>query len=93
MYPKFWIKTPHAPLGEQLIREFHHITTKGIDYPHKRTGAIPYLFPYEPGVYSPPQSGDRVQTLMREFIKWFYSGEPQGWDPVIQSYCRALLRC
>ena len=75
---------PHAPISEQLIREFHHITTKGIDYPHNVPGRY-RTFPVRAGAYSPPQSGDQVQTLMRGFIEWFYSGEPQGWDPVIRA--------
>ena len=75
---------PHVPLSEQLIREFHFITTKGIEYPHNVPGQY-RSFPVRAGTYSPPQTGERVQTLMREFIQWFHSSQPQSWDPIIQA--------
>ena len=75
---------PNVPLSERLIREFHYITTKEIDYPHNVPGQF-RTFPVRAGAYSPPQAGEQVQTLMREFIKWFYSGESQAWDPIIRA--------
>lgn len=74
----------HAPITERLIREFHFITTNGIDYPHNLPGEY-RAFPVHVGAYSPPQTGEEVQTLMNQFVDWFYSSVPLSWDPVIRA--------
>ena len=75
---------PQLPLTENLIKEFHFIITKGIDYPHNEPGSY-RSFPVHVGEYSPPESDKEIERLMGEFIDWFYSGEPQGWDSVIRA--------
>ncbi len=71
------------PLTEKLIRAIHRITTKDIDYSNN----IPSKYrthDVSVGSYLPPR-GEDVRTLMREFIKWFNSDAPVGWDPVVRA--------
>ena len=73
-----------TPLTEELIREIHERTTRGIDYPenmpgHYREG------PVRAGTYVPPQTGDEVRRLMSEFIRWFNEGPPRSWPAAVQA--------
>ncbi len=72
------------PLTEELIRQIHEQTTRGIDYPnnvpgHYREGSV------RAGTYVPPQTGDEIRRLMREFIRWFNEGPPRSWPAAIQA--------
>ena len=77
-------QSPQAPITERLMREFHYVTTKGIDYPHNVPGRY-RAFPVHVGAYSPPQTGEQVQSLMKQFVAWFYSSETLSWDPIIRA--------
>lgn len=75
---------PTTPLTEELIREIHERTTRGIDYPdntpgHYREHAV------RAGTYVPPRTGNEVRSLMAEFIRWFNEGAPRFWPAPVQA--------
>jgi Fic family protein len=76
-------RNPNMPLTEKLIRTIHRITTKDINYHNNIPGQY-RDHDVSAGSYLPPRSED-VKRLMREFIKWFNSGAPVAWDPVIRA--------
>jgi len=78
------LNRPDLPLTEKLICEIHRLTTEGIDYPGNEPGVY-RNHPVHAGTYVPPRTGEEVQRLMREFVKWFVEGEPQAWDPAIRA--------
>lgn len=73
----------NMPLTEKLVRALHRITTKGINYPNNTPGQY-RTHDLAVGSYLPPR-GEDVIRLMREFIKWFNSGPPANWDPIIRA--------
>jgi len=73
----------NLPLTEKLIRKIHEITTKGIDYQDNIPGKY-RTHDVHAGSYLPP-GGKDVGELMREFIKWFNTGVPRAWDPIIRA--------
>jgi Fic family protein len=75
-------RRPNCPLTENLIRKLHSITTRGIDYPYNVPGEY-RNFPVYAGTYVPPEGGEKVQLLMREFVAWYNEGLPTSWDPII----------
>lgn len=77
-------KNPTAPISEALILRFHRILTQGINYPHNEPGRY-RNHSVVVGAYRPPQTGERVRQLMAEFIRWFNSGAPESWDPVLRA--------
>lgn len=76
-------RDPHIPLTEKLICAIHRITTKDIDYLDNIPGKY-RTHDVSVGSYSPP-SGKDVRKLMREFIQWFNTDAPLGWDPIIRA--------
>lgn len=74
---------PNMPLTEKLVRTIHRITTKDINYPNNTAGKY-RTHDVSAGSYLPPR-GEDVKKLMREFIKWFNSGTPAAWDPIIRA--------
>jgi len=76
-------RDPNLPLTEKLVRNIHKITTKGIDYPDNIPGKY-RTRDVHAGSYIPPR-GEDVRKLMREFIRWFNSGAPTAWDPIIRA--------
>lgn len=74
---------PDRPLSEQLIKDIHNLTTRGIDYPGNRPGHY-RAGPVRAGTYLAPDA-DAVPRLMQEFIEWFHEGPPRGWPPAIQA--------
>ena len=77
-------KDPTAPISEALILQFHRILTQGIDYPHNEPGRY-RNHSVVAGAYRPPETGDQVRRLMAEFLRWFNSGPPTSWDPVLMA--------
>lgn len=75
-------RTPNCLLTEELIRNLHKITTKGINYERNVPGKY-RTFPVLAGNYIPPQDGDDIRKLMAEFVSWFNEGQPKAWDPII----------
>ena len=75
---------PNMPITEELIKEFHFITTRGIDYANNVPGQYRSV-PVHAGQYSPPDNAQDISTLMREFLQWFNTGLPKSWDPVIRA--------
>lgn len=75
---------PDTPLTEQLICKMHQITTKDIDYPNNTPGKY-RTYAVSAGSYTPPQTGEEVSRLMKEFIHWFDKGEPASWPPIIRA--------
>ena len=73
-----------TPLTEELIREIHERTTRGIDYPNNIPGRY-REGPVRAGTYVPPQTGDEVRRLMSEFIRWFNEGPPRSWPASVQA--------
>lgn len=76
-------RDPNIPLTERLIRAIHRITTKDIDYPNNIPGQY-RTHDVSVGSYLPPR-GEDVKKLMKEFIRWFNSGAPVAWDPIIRA--------
>jgi len=76
-------RNPNCILDENLIRTFHKILTKDIDY-EKNTPGDYRTFPVRAGDYIAPP-GDRVQDLIEGFIAWFNRGEPLEWDPILRT--------
>ncbi len=76
-------RDPNIPLTERLIRTIHRITTKDIDYPDNIPGQY-RTHDVSVGSYLPPR-GEDVKKLMKEFIRWFNSGAPVAWDPIIRA--------
>lgn len=77
-------REPQAPLTEQLIREFHAILTQGINYEHNEPGRY-RNHRVTVGRYVPPETGDDVRRLMREFVEWFNTGERTHWNPIVRA--------
>lgn len=75
---------PKPPLSEALIRRIHRVTTQGIPYPQNTPGEY-RTHAVTAGSYIPPRTGHQVRTLMAEFVKWFNSGAPREWDPIIRA--------
>ena len=75
---------PQAPLTEQLIRDFHATLTQGINYVHNEPGRY-RSYRVVAGDYVPPETGDDVRRLMREFVEWFNTGERTRWNPVVRA--------
>ncbi len=73
-----------APVSEPLIMEFHRILTEGINYPHNEPGRY-RNHPVTVGNYRPPDTGEKVRWLMAEFVRWFNTGLPTHWDPVLRA--------
>lgn len=76
-------RDPNIPLTERLICTVHRITTKDIDYPDNIPGKY-RTHDVSVGSYLPPR-GEDVKKLMKEFIRWFNSGAPVAWDPIIRA--------
>ena len=77
-------RAPQAPLTEQLIREFHAILTQVINYEHNEPGRY-RSHRVTVGPYVPPETGDDVRRLMREFVEWFNTGERTHWNPIVRA--------
>ena len=77
-------KNPGEPISEALILQFHRILTQGIDYPHNEPGRY-RNHSVAVGAYRPPETGDQVRSLVIEFLRWFNSGQPMSWDPVLRA--------
>ena len=75
---------PSTPLGEGLIRRFHEILTRKIDYEYNIPGQY-RSFRVTVGSYVPPETGDDVRRLMADFIRWFNTGAPTRWHPIVRA--------
>lgn len=74
---------PRAPLTEGVIRWLHRMVTDNIDYP----GNVPGRYRARnvtAGEYQCPPH-ERVPDLMAEFMRWFNTGPPAAWDPVVRA--------
>ena len=76
--------SPSAPVTEELILEFHRILTQDINYPHNEPGRYRH-HSVVVGRYRPPPTGEEVRRLMTEFVRWFNTGLPTHWDPVLRA--------
>jgi Fic family protein len=70
-------------LDENLIRTFHKILTKDIEYERNIPGEY-RTFPVRAGDYVAPPAA-QVKDLIEGFIPWFNQGEPVDWDPIIRA--------
>ena len=75
---------PTAPVTEDLILEFHRILTQNINYPHNEPGRYRNHSAVV-GSYRPPPTGEEVRRLMTGFVRWFNTGLPTHWDPVLRA--------
>ena len=75
---------PTAPVTEDLILEFHRILTQNINYPHNEPGRY-RNHSVVVGSYRPPPTGEEVRRLMTGFVRWFNTGLPTHWDPVLRA--------
>ena len=74
---------PGQALTEELIRELHFRTTRGIDYPHNTPGRY-RDHGVSVGTYFAPDADD-VPRLMRELVGWLRSGPARGWPAAIRA--------
>ena len=77
-------RNPASPVTEGLILEFHRILTQDINYPHNEPGRY-RNHSVTVGNYRPPPTGEEVRRLMAEFVRWFNTGLPTHWDPVLRA--------
>lgn len=77
-------ESPNAQISQGLILSCHDVLTRGIDYDHNEPGRY-RNFRVTVGPYVPPETGDDVRRLMREFIRWFNTGAPTQWHPIIRA--------
>jgi Fic family protein len=75
---------PGLPLTEALIRQIHRLVTEGIDYLDNIPGKY-RSHPVRAGTYVPPRSGEDVERLMAEFIRWFNEGPPRAWPAPVRA--------
>ena len=75
---------PTEPVTEALILDFHRILTQDINYPHNEPGRY-RNHAVSVGSYRPPPAGEEVRRLMSEFVRWFNTGKPVSWDPVLRA--------
>lgn len=75
---------PDEPISEPLILKFHEILTEGIDYPNNEPGRY-RNHAVNVGFYRPPAEGEKVRSLMTEFVHWLNTGLAASWDPVIRA--------
>ena len=75
---------PSEPISEALILRFHEILTQDINYPHNEPGRY-RNHAVTVGTYRPPPTGEDVRQLMAEFVRWFNTGLPTHWDPVLRA--------
>lgn len=76
-------RNPAAPVTEGLILESHRILTQDINYPYNEPGRY-RNHSVTVGNYRPPPTGEEVRRLMAEFVRWFNTGLPTHWDPVLR---------
>jgi Fic family protein len=77
-------RNPKCILDEDLIRTFHKILTKDIEYEQNTPGEY-RTFPVSVGSYVPPREEEQVKGLMAGFISWFNQGDPKDWDPIVRA--------
>ena len=82
-------KDPNHPLTESLIRKFHEVLTKDIDYQSNEPGKYRSV-PVTAGDYSAPYPKD-VQHLMSSFIEWLNGSEGRKLDPVVRALVSHFL--
>jgi Fic family protein len=76
-------RNPDCILDENLIRTFHKILTKDIEYERNAPGEY-RTFPVRAGGYIAPPA-IHVKDLIEGFVSWFNKGEPLDWDPIIRA--------
>ena len=80
---------PAIRLSESLIRRFHEILTRGIDYEHNEPGRY-----RQQGVhvarFQPPRHED-VPGLMTEFIEWLNDHRGESFDPIVRAVVAHFL--
>jgi Fic family protein len=75
---------PEHPLTEGLICELHERMTRGLPYENNVPGEY-RSHRVTAGDYVPPESGDDVRRLMREFIDWLNTPPISNWDPILRA--------
>jgi Fic family protein len=73
---------PDHPLTQRLIRELHRQVTKDIPYENNEPGYY-RSHPVAVGTYSPPETGDEVRILMKDFVEWLKVPPAVNFDPII----------
>ena len=76
-------RDPGQALTEELVRDIHFRTTRGIDYPHNTPGRY-REHGVSVGTYFAPEAAD-VPRLMRDFLAWFRSGPIRAWPAAIRA--------
>ena len=74
----------NLPLTENLVCKIHEIITKDINYPNNIPGKY-RTYPVRAGNYVPPETGEEVRRLMKDFIQWFNEGAPAHSDASIRA--------
>ena len=77
-------RLPGQSLTETLVCELHEMITKGIAYENNVPGHY-RNHPVNTGTYLPPETGEEVRALMKEFIEWFSTPPATNWDPIIRA--------
>lgn len=75
---------PNRSLTEPLICNIHKLMTKDIDYQNNTPGKY-RNGPVTAADYLPPESGEEVRDLMKQFIERFSTPPMVNWDPIIRA--------
>ena len=76
-------RDPGQALTEELVKDIHFRTTRGINYPHNTPGRY-REHGVSVGTYFAPEAAD-VPRLMRDFVTWFRSGPIRAWPAAIRA--------
>ena len=80
---------PATPLSEQLIRRFHEILTRGINYEHNEPGRYRNTGVHV-GSFQPPRH-EEVPALMSGLIGWLNDGRGETFDAVVRAVVAHFL--
>lgn len=79
----------HTPLTEDLIRAFHSILTRDVDYDGNAPGQYRrHLVRVD--TYSPPDP-DELPQLMERFIEWLHVGQGAQLEPIARAVVAHFL--
>ena len=80
---------PDTPLTENLVKQFHDILTRNINYERNAPGSY-RSSNVSAGDYQTPDHAD-VPRLMADFFRWLNGGAARAMDPITQAIVAHFL--